>query len=139
MRSPSGDHRVGSTFKMRELRQHLLALGLERVDAHVERRAARQRRALGAALVAKDPREMRIEPFRIFALHVRRRVLSERASNAARSASVNGAGAKRSPLHSAAMAATSSPRSRCSMPSSTARGLASPMSQPDDALRRSAS
>ena len=44
--------------EMRELRQHLLALGLERVDAHIERRAARQRRALGAALVAKHPRKI---------------------------------------------------------------------------------
>ncbi len=116
-------------IEMGELRQHLLALGHERVDAHIERRAARQRRALGAALVAENPREIGIEPIRIFALGGAGASASERESNAARSASVNGAGAKRSPLHSAAMAATSSPRSRCSMPSSTARGLASPMSQ----------
>ena len=58
---------------MRELRQHLLALGNQRVDAHIERRAARQRLALGAALVAKDPREIGIEPIRVFALHGWRR------------------------------------------------------------------
>ena len=55
--------------EMREFWQHLLALGNQRVDAHIERRAARQRLALGAALVAKDPREIGIEPIRIFALH----------------------------------------------------------------------
>src|SRR5208283_1266544 len=59
--------------------------------------------------------------------------------SAARSASVNGAGAKRAPLHSAAIAATSRPRSRCSIPISSARGLASPISHADDDLRRNAS
>ena len=126
--------------KMLELWQHLLALGDERVDAHIERRAARQRRALGGPLVAEHPREMRIEPIRIVALnaapaHPRAR----RHDSAACSASVNGAGAKRAPLHNASIAATSRPRSRCSMPISAARGLASPISQADDALRRSAS
>ena len=43
------------------------------------------------------------------------------------------------PLASFEIASTSSPRSRASIPSSTARGVSAPMIQADEALRRSAS
>ena len=60
--------------EVRELRYQLLAVGLERIDPQIERRAACQRRALGAAFVAERAGKIRIEPFGIFALDVRRRV-----------------------------------------------------------------
>src|SRR5580658_2538445 len=62
--------------KMRKLGQQFLAFALQPVDAHVEWRAACQRRTLLGALVAKDARKVRIKPLRIFALYVRRRVLN---------------------------------------------------------------
>ena len=51
----------------------LVAVALERVDAQIERRAARERRALLRPLVAEHAGEMRIEPFRIVAGDMRRR------------------------------------------------------------------
>ena len=57
-----------------ERRQRILARALDGVDAKVERRARRQRRALLGPLVAEHCGEIRIEPFGIIAEHVRRRV-----------------------------------------------------------------
>src|SRR5205085_2623248 len=51
----------------------LIASRFQRVGAKVERRAGGQRRTLLGALVAEHAGEMRIEPFRIIASHVRRR------------------------------------------------------------------
>ena len=59
--------------KMRNHRQHLITLELERIDAHVERRPARQRGTLGAAFILEDARQVRIEPVRIIAQNGRRR------------------------------------------------------------------
>ena len=59
---------------MRELGQHVLARAGKRIDPQIERRAARQRCAFGRPLVAEDARQIRIEPFRIIALDMRRRV-----------------------------------------------------------------
>ncbi len=56
----------------------LVALALERIDAQIERRAARQRRALGGALLAERAGEMRIEPFGIVAGDRRRRAVEAR-------------------------------------------------------------
>ena len=67
MRRPNGDQRVGAGVEVGELRGRRLAVALERVDAQIERRAARQRRALRRAFLAEHAREIRIEPFRIVA------------------------------------------------------------------------
>ena len=92
------------------------------------RRSSGARLASAAPSAARsspnDARKIRIEPIRIVALrHAPARRRACRPSSAVVSASVSGAGAKRAPLHSASIAATSSPRSRRSMPISTARGL----------------
>ena len=58
---------------MFELGQDLFALGLERIDAQIERRPARKRGAFGGAVVAERTRELRIEPFGIIAADMRRR------------------------------------------------------------------
>ena len=50
----------------------LVAVGLERIDAQIERSAARQRRAFGGALFAEHLGEIRVEPFRIVAGDPRR-------------------------------------------------------------------
>jgi hypothetical protein len=60
--------------KMRELGQRVFAGAGKRIDPQVERRAARQRHAFGSTFVAENPRQIRIEPFRIVAHDVRRRV-----------------------------------------------------------------
>ncbi len=60
---------------MAERRRDPVAVALERVDAQIERRAARERGALGGALGAEHTLEMRIEPFRIIAGHPGRRTL----------------------------------------------------------------
>ncbi len=60
--------------EMRESTQHLLALGLQGIDAQIERRAACHRRRLGDAVIAKDLRQISIEPFRVIAGDMRRRV-----------------------------------------------------------------
>ena len=78
MRRPIGDHGVGCAPRCVSERQHLFALGLQRVDAQIERRAARHRGGLGHAVVAEHLRQMRVQPFRIIAGDVRRRVV-ERA------------------------------------------------------------
>ena len=54
-------------------RRGVIAAGLQRVDAQIDRRARRQRGPLLRALLAEDARKMRIEPFRIIARNVRRR------------------------------------------------------------------
>ena len=65
--------------QMRQRGQHLLGLGLQRVDAQVERRAARHRGRLRHPRRRRTPRpSSAIEPFRIVAGHRRRRV-GERA------------------------------------------------------------
>ncbi len=53
--------------------QRLVARGLQRVDAHIQRRPACHRRGLRDAGLAEHPREIRIEPFRIVARDRRRR------------------------------------------------------------------
>ena len=127
-------------MQMRELRQHLFALGLERIDAQVERRAARERGALGGAVFAEDARKMRIEPVGIIAENMRRRACEPVAGECRRAPPPSTAQARSaSPLHSAAISATSSPRSRRSMPITAARGPASPISHADDDLRRNVS
>ena len=77
MRRPDGDQRVGSAARCGERVGSLVARGLERVDAQIERRAARERRALRGPLVAEHARKMRIEPFRIVAGDMRRRAVEE--------------------------------------------------------------
>ena len=62
-RRPAGGRRA----QVRERFQHLLAIGLERIDPQVERRAAGERRAFGCALLAEHGGEMGVEPFRIVA------------------------------------------------------------------------
>ena len=59
--------------QMRELRLNLLALRLQCVDPQIERRARRERRSLGGAIVAEHLGQMRIEPIRIIARDRRRR------------------------------------------------------------------
>jgi hypothetical protein len=65
--------------------------------------------------------------------------LSEPEASAARSASLNGSGAKRPPSHSAAIVSASMPRSSLSMPSTRARGVSVPISCALEARRRSTS
>ena len=60
-RRPSSRRRV----KVRKRLYRFLQFGLERVDPQIERRAARERRSLGGALVTESARKVRIEPFRI--------------------------------------------------------------------------
>ena len=54
--------------------QHLLAFGLQGVDAQIERRPARHRGRLGDAVVAEHLRQIAVEPFRIIAGDMRRRL-----------------------------------------------------------------
>ena len=61
--------------KMGERGLRLLALGLERVDPQVERRAGGERRAFLRALLAEHAGEMRIEPLRIVAGDMGRRTI----------------------------------------------------------------
>ena len=75
MRRPIGDHGVGVRAEMRQPRQHLFAIGLQRVDAQIERRAARHRGRLGHAVVAEHLCQRRVQPFRIIAGDVRRRIV----------------------------------------------------------------
>ena len=75
MRRPIGDHGVGCGAEMLERGQHLFALGLQRVDAQIERRAARHRGRLRHAVVAEHGCQRRIQPFRIVAGDVRRRAV----------------------------------------------------------------
>ena len=65
---------------------HLLALGLQRVDAQIERRAARHGGRLRHAIFAEHGRKMRIEPFRIIAgdMAPARRRASARSARRAR-------------------------------------------------------
>ena len=54
--------------------QHLLAFGLQRIDAQVERRAARHRRGFRRTVIAEDLCKMGIEPFRIIPGDMRGRI-----------------------------------------------------------------
>jgi hypothetical protein len=58
--------------EMGERGRNPLAVGLERIDAQVERRTTCERRALGCPLHAEDVGKMRIEPLRIVARDPRR-------------------------------------------------------------------
>ena len=123
MRRPTGDHGVGLAPRCASEAEHLVALGLQRIDAQIERRAARHRGGLGHAIVAEHLSEIAdraIPDSRRRPAPARRRAVRE--VSASRSASVSGAGAKRPPSHSAAIASTSSSRSSLSMPSRRARG-----------------
>ena len=79
---------------------------------------------------------MRIEPFRIVAAHMRRRAVERVGAQSARApSSVSGSGAKRAPSREPPRWRRHRARARArSMPSSTARGVSSPMSQADEAL-----
>src|SRR6516225_3044755 len=68
-RRPAGWRRI----EMFKLRQRLVSLGGERVDAQIERRAAGERSAFRRTLIAERALQMRIEPFRIVAFDVSRR------------------------------------------------------------------
>ena len=61
--------------EMGQRRQHLLAVGLQGVDAQIERRAARHRGRLRHPVIAEHLRQIGIEPFRIVAGDVRGRVV----------------------------------------------------------------
>ena len=78
MRRPTGDHGVGSASEMRERHGRLVAVTSERIDAQVDRRTAGERRALRRALVAEHRGEFLVEPFRIVAAHMGRRVVEPR-------------------------------------------------------------
>ena len=63
---------------MGERGEHLLTLGLQGVDAQIERGAARHRGGLRHAVVAEHLRQIGIEPFGVIAGDMGRRIL-ERA------------------------------------------------------------
>ncbi len=75
MRRPSGDHGVSAGAEMVERGEHLLPLGLQGVDAQVERRPARHRGRFRRAILAEHLRQIGIEPIRIVAGDRRRRIL----------------------------------------------------------------
>ncbi len=123
-----------------KLLHSLLTCRLQRVGAQVERRTRRERLRLLGALVAETSRRAsrrairdsrhahaaaRLQGSSRAAAHARRRIAAQAQNGSRRS--------------SREIASTSSPRSRASMPSSTARGVSAPMIQADDNLRRSAS
>ena len=119
-----------------------VAVALERVDAQIDRRAAGKRRAFLGAVVAEHRGEIGIEPFRIVAPHWAG-ASSRRAARAAPSASLSaasgGAGAWPEPSASRAMASWPSPRSSLRAPNRIARGVAAPIRNAAELLRRSAS
>ena len=78
-RTPTGDSGVGFGGKPRQRLQHLLAVGLEGVDAQVDRGSAGQRRALLGRSRAEGARERRLQPVREVAAHRRRRIGRHRA------------------------------------------------------------
>ena len=98
MRKPQGDQRVGSGVEIGEHRRPPCRARLERVDAQVERRARGERRALLRPLVAEGAAKCGVEPFRIIAGDMRRRVgeVGGREPRRARRRSA-AAGAKRAP------------------------------------------
>ena len=139
MRRPIGDQRVGSAPRCASFGN----ISSRSALSVLTRRSSGARLASAAPFAArsspKRARKIRIEPVRIVARDMRRRVASLSAL-------------KRGPLRlrqrrrRKALAAAqrfdvgnASPRSRRNMPISTARGLASPISQADEALRRNAS
>src|SRR5665213_49564 len=65
-RRPGAEMRGGS--------QHLFAFGLQGIDAQIERRAAGHRGRLGHAFIAEHLREVAVEPFRVIAGDMRRRI-----------------------------------------------------------------
>ncbi len=74
MRNPTGENGVGATPR-RQLLCNLLPLRLQRVDAKVERRALRQRRAFGNPIRAERRFEMRHQPFRQIGAHLAGRIV----------------------------------------------------------------
>ncbi len=126
-----------------QVRQHgggLVALSLQRIDAQVERRARGQRRALLRARVSEGARQMRVEPFRIIAGDMRRRAVRSAGIETSALVFAQRLGRiLRAVGELARSPRVSSPRSRLSMPSRTARGVSAPMSQALEARRRSAS
>ena len=65
--------------KMRELRQCFITLAFERIGPQIKRRPARERCALGCALIAEHARKMRVKPVWVITQNVGRRT-SERAA-----------------------------------------------------------
>jgi hypothetical protein len=64
----------GSRLEAAERLQHLVAIGLQRVHPEIDGSAPRQRRPLLARPRAEGSAELRLEPFRIVAPHMRGRV-----------------------------------------------------------------
>ena len=83
-RQPHADRRQrrrdGSEARQRL--QHLLAIGLQRVDAQVDRGATGQRRAFLGGRLAEGAGEGRLQPVGIVAAHRRRRIGRHRARQA---------------------------------------------------------
>jgi hypothetical protein len=67
---------------MRELLRRLVAVGFERVDAQVERRARGERHALLDAFGAEGRRKLAVEPFRIVTEDMWRRAVEARGREA---------------------------------------------------------
>ena len=128
-------------IEMRQGIVRLLAGGhLQGVYPQVERRTGGERLHLGHEIVAEKTPERRLDPIREIAGDGGRGGARDRPSRASPlSPGVNGSGAKRSPEQSAATASGVRPRCRRSMPSTMARGVASPMIHAAEAFRRRAS
>lgn len=136
MRRPSGDHGVGLAPRWAS-RGEAFPVGLQRVDAQIERRPARRRQH--DTVIAEYFCKVRIEPLRIIADDVHKARRPPSAVSARRSVALNGSGEKAS-----AIATRRSPRRPCralapSMPSRRPRGVSSSMIQALEARRRSVS
>ncbi len=139
-RTPHGDSGVGSADEVGELRQNLLARGLQRVDAQIERRRVASA-APSSARSSPKARRMRLEPFRIVAAgptpaHRRAR----ESARAAVSLGVSGAGAccGAGEGHGEGAGIGTADRGR-GAPSTCARGSSEPSRKVLEARRRSAS
>ncbi len=73
MRSPIGEKGVGTGSRWASAASAWLAIGLQRVDAQVDRRAIGERPALVDRRLAETLGEGRRQPFGIVALHMRGR------------------------------------------------------------------
>ena len=62
---------------MRHRRQRRIAVSLEGVDPQIDRRATRQRRTLVGPFLAEYSRKIGIEPLRIVAAHMGRRIIAQ--------------------------------------------------------------
>ena len=128
--------------EMRQRIVRLLAAGdLQRVDPQVERRAGGQRLHLGHEIVAEEtPRATaRSSPGNRPRRGPGRRARSARLEPRPLVAGQRLRGEALAREQSAAIASSVRPRCSTSMPSTTARGVSSPMSQAAEAFRRSAS